>query len=103
MDAARAEIARIGKAPGDAPRRIALAVTDYLVSAWGGAQVYVPKDLARRNARIFDDFTGDNIRDLAVKYKISDPWIYRIIASERERRRMKQLTLPGLPGLEEAS
>ncbi len=98
MEAVQAEFKRIGRVPGDAPRRIAVAVSDYLISAWGGAQVYFPKDIPRRNARIFDEFTGDNIRELAVKYKISDPWIYQILAAERERRRMKQLTLPGMVG-----
>ena len=83
----------VGKA--DMAKHLAQAVGEYLLKDWSGLHVYFPRDIARRNARIYDAFTGDNIVDLARTYQLSDTTIYSIIARERERRRIKQLMLLG--------
>lgn len=81
---------------GELPQNIAVAVGLRLSNAWAGQQVYIPRDIARRNARIYDDFTGSNMRELVEKYRLSAAATYQIIASERQRRRIKQLSLPGM-------
>ena len=90
------ELMRSGIKAGDVPSKIALAVGEHLIVAWGGQHVYFPRDIARRNARIDDEFDGENIDQLARKYRLSDTTIYSIISSERERRRIKQIALPGI-------
>ena len=96
MAIASKELASIGVKAGEAPSKIAVAVGEHLTMAWAGQHVYFPKDIARRNARIFDEFNGENIDELARKYRLSDTTIYSIIANERARRRVKQVSLPGV-------
>ena len=62
----------------------------------GGSKVYFPFDKARRDARIYDDFTGDNIQELRTKYHLSEQTVYQIIREERARRKHKQSVLPGV-------
>ena len=65
-------------------------VADLLASDWGGLNLYIPRNLAvnleRRNAEIYGAFTGDNVQDLALKYRVSEHHIYAIIRGERARR-----------------
>ena len=89
-------LARSGVKAGEAPAKAAVAVGEHLIEIWGGQHIYFPRDIARRNARIYDDFNGENVDELARKYRLSDSAIYSVIATERERRRIKQLTLPGI-------
>lgn len=92
----QAELEKQGVKPGNIPQQAAMAVGEHLVTAWGGQQIYFPKDIARRNAHMYDEYTGDNAPEMALKYKLSTAAIYQIIASERQRRRIKQLVLPGM-------
>ncbi len=68
-------------------------IADELATTWGGQQVYIPMDLARRNAAIFKAFNGDNHHELARKFRTSTNHIYNIIKAERDRRRHRQLKL----------
>lgn len=95
---AQQELTRNGIQAKDVPAKIAFAVGDHLTSAWAGQHVYFPRDVARRNAKMFDEFNGSNVDELARKYRLSDTTIYSIIKSERGRRRIQQLTLPGVRG-----
>lgn len=65
-------------------------VASLLASDWGGLNLYIPRNLAanleRRNAEIYSDFTGDNVQDLALKYRVSAQHIYQIVRAERTRR-----------------
>ena len=70
------------------------SIANELAITWGGQQVYIPMDLARRNATIYEAFTGDNVHDLARRFHTSTNNIYGIIKSERDRRRHSQLRLP---------
>ena len=76
-------------------------VADMLADEWGGQSIYVPKDVARRclkrNVRLFDEFTGSNVAELARKYGLSEQRVYAVIKQERARRRARQLILPGVP------
>lgn len=76
------------------PKNLGRVIADRLAEEWGGQNVYIPMDSARRNARLYDEFTGDNVHDLAKKYRLSVARVYSIVADERSRRRTPQLTLP---------
>ena len=76
------------------PKVLGRVVADRLSLEWSGQNVYIPVVMARRNARLYDEFTGDNLHALAKKYRLSLARVYSIIAEERSRRRTPQLTLP---------
>ena len=73
--------------------QVAKNTTEDLRYSWAGAQIYIPLDKPRRNAKIFEDFTGDNFHELASRYHLSDRQIRSIITNETDRRRMKQGSL----------
>lgn len=68
-------------------------LADELRMAWAGQLVYVPMDKSRRNARIFEQFTGNNHHELAERYHLGVPTIYDILRAESLRRRQKQGSL----------
>lgn len=78
----------------DAARQIAQDIAGDVARDWGGQSIYIPMDLgaqrAARNERIFKEFTGDNQSELAAKYGLSVPAVYRILKEEIERRRTPQ-------------
>ena len=87
---------KLGIAPGDIPNTVAVAIGVHLVDTWAGQQVYFPKDIDRRNARIYDEWReGTKEADLAQRHNLSTATVYQILADERELRRVKQGTLPG--------
>lgn len=62
---------------------IALQMAGY----WGGQLIYFPKGkyvlLSRRDRLIYAEFTGNNQKDLARKFDVSEQHIYRIIKAMR--------------------
>lgn len=54
----------------------------------GGRQFYLPRgkalEIAIRNRKLFQEFTGKNIHALVNKYNISEVQVYKIIKSQRE-------------------
>ena len=75
---------------------LARRVTTRIALEFGGEQIYLPKDKARRDARIFDEYTGDNVLELRARYKLSESTLYQVIRAERSRRRLRQGVLPGV-------
>lgn len=71
-------------------------VATRLAFEWGGQQLYIPFDKIRRNAQIFEMFTGNNTQELAQHFHMSDSAVRRVINDERARRRQKQMFLPGV-------
>lgn len=73
-------------------------VADYVGEAYGGQNFYIPMDMIgrirTRDSQIYDEFSGDNQEELAIKYGLSTQHIYRILRREGERRRVKQHALP---------
>lgn len=61
-------------------------VTTRIALDLGGQNVYFPFDRARRNEKIYNDFTGNNVSELAQLYRVSVQTIYAIIKAERARR-----------------
>lgn len=71
-------------------------VTDIIADTFGGQQVYFPFDKRRRNSRIYAAFKGDNVHELAARYRLSTKQIYEIVNKERMHRRQRQASLPGV-------
>lgn len=73
-------------------------VADDIAEVWGGQNFYIPMDMiakARsRDEELYDEFTGDNHNELALKYGLSVQHVYRIVRRVRERRSVKQHALP---------
>lgn len=65
---------------------------------WGGLNMYFPKGLSLEKhklaRRVWRDFTGNNAAELALRYKISLQWTYKIIRdmrAEESARRQPRL------------
>lgn len=81
----------------DLARRVSERFRDHMIDAWGGAFLYIPKDmgrvLAERNRKIYQAFTGANHFDLALKFGLALQTVYDILKKEGGRIRMKQTSL----------
>lgn len=59
------------------------ALAERMADHWGGQGVYFPQGLtlklSKRYLKIYEEFTGFNHSELAMKYKVSVQWIYSII------------------------
>lgn len=79
---------------------LGLRVANMLAEDWGGTSVYVPKDVAgrltARNRALYAEFRGDNIHEIARRYGLSEQRVYSIIKHERDRRKVRHLSLPGI-------
>lgn len=81
--------ARRGKESAELGRLLA----EYLAMTWGGQQIYIPKDLKFRAARIYAEFNGSNQAELARKHNLSIYTAYKIIRQAQAARRMRQFNL----------
>lgn len=70
-------------------QEVATDLCDYLALTWGGQQLYLPKDHKRRAALICKEFTGGNHAELASKYNISLPHVYRILKQGQQKNNLK--------------
>lgn len=81
------EVLRKNGRSNDDSDRIALEAAEAVRRDWGGGLMYIPKGvqftLAQRDLEIWNDFRGDNVRELAHKYHLSDKQIYSVIAKVR--------------------
>ena len=72
---------------------MALRVTSEMAAAWGGQNIYFPLGQARmvkeRDLQILKEFKGDNHTELAHKYQVTVPHIYRIIKNCKDKQRGK--------------
>nr|VFK16221.1 MAG: Transcriptional regulator, Middle operon regulator (Mor) family [Candidatus Kentron sp. LFY] len=70
-------------------------IARYLSDAWGGMNIYFPKDGWRetheRNRRIWQEHTGKNIKQLVEKYGLSEQWTYAILRRMRKEIREERL------------
>jgi len=66
----------------------ALEITERICKTFGGMQIYVPKghqlEMAVRNNKIWNDFTGSNVEALMHKYDLTQVRIYEIIKEQRQ-------------------
>lgn len=82
-------------------QRLAQRLVQALASYCGGKQTYLPTGerlaTAMRDKRIWHEFTGNNIRELMVKYGLTDRQIYNVLARQRALYKGRvQLRLSGL-------
>ncbi len=79
---------------------IARQLTVCMARQFGGMQFYMPKiahlEAHMRDMEIYEAFTGNNIRELARKYDLSEVSIYNIIKRQRAIHLAK--IAPRLPG-----
>ena len=72
---------------------IGLEETLMIAKELGGARYYFPKfeSLFRenRNTMIYDEFSGNNYKEIAKKYNLSETRIREIIQEEHDRRYMQ--------------
>lgn len=58
-----------------------------IAQSWGGQMIYIPKGrqfvASRRDKKIYAAWNGKNIRELAVTFKLSAPYLYKIIQRMR--------------------
>lgn len=68
--------------------KIAATVVRAMSYMAGGRGFYLPKgnsiDVALKHLNIFEDYTGDNVTELARKYRLSEVQIYSILRQYRE-------------------
>lgn len=76
--------------------RLGRRVTTRIALEFGGSSVYFPFDKARRDARLYEEYTGNNISELRARYKLNESTVYQIMRQERAWRRQKQTLLPGV-------
>lgn len=73
--------------PDDQAKDLAEQLCSRFGEEYGGSDVYVPVGrfwrLRERYASIYRDFTGDNYRELAKKYHLTERWVQRIVAQFR--------------------
>lgn len=66
---------------------ISRAICSRMCNTWGGQQIYFPhgmrEELSERDRSIYDEFNGFNHSDLAMKYKVSVQWVYKIVERVR--------------------
>ncbi|WP_044469781.1 Mor transcription activator family protein [Mannheimia massilioguelmaensis] len=92
IEVMRTELCRQGE-PEDQAKLRACKLAGVLAHYIGGQTIYMPTGervkMAIRNAQIYHDFTGNNVRELIRKYKLSESKIYEIIREQRSlfRRR----------------
>jgi len=77
---------------------VSYEIVDSMCSHWGGQNIYFPMGLSfklsQRDTAIWAEFCGDNHSELAMKYKRSVQWIYKIV--DRMRRAEQSRNQPGL-------
>ncbi len=69
-----------------------------LCAAFGGSSIYIPqfKELAKNRVYrcIYEEYSGDNIKELAIKYEVSESTVYNIVRDRIVKGNMKKI-LPG--------
>lgn len=93
IDVLRSAFARDGLDEAQSDRQARLAVTA-LAEYLGGRMFYLPKGDSLRQAirhdRIWREFDGQNISQLAQTYEVSERQVYRVLAQQRAMRRARR-------------
>lgn len=73
---------------------IAIKLVHSICEQFGGMQIYLPRgeqlDREIENLKIWNEFSGDNVPDLAQRYHKSMQHIYRVIDKMRKREMSKR-------------
>lgn len=64
-------------------RQIGIDIAQRIAQNWGGEVIYIPRNLLmalnERDMKIYNEFNGNNHRELARKYGVSMQWVYKIV------------------------
>ncbi|WP_424405271.1 Mor transcription activator family protein [Pasteurella sp. PK-2025] len=92
LDVVKSELLAQGMTSNEAmeqSKKIIFAISSY----FGGQSVYLPTGTilkkALRNYEIFNNFKGDNIKELIRKYQLSESQIYSILREQRQLQRKR--------------
>jgi len=87
------QIIERGMAEEQVAKEIGAGIAEYIREHWSGINMYIPKgrrmEELKRDATIYDEYSGSNAQELARKYGMALASIYRIVARERDRRQEK--------------
>lgn len=64
-------------------KQIGIDIAQKMAQNWGGEVIYIPRNLLmvlnERDMQIYNEFNGNNHRELARKYNVSMQWVYKIV------------------------
>lgn len=73
----------------DLAAQVAHGIADRLAKAWGGSMLYVAKQhklgICDRDWQIYQAFNGRNHHELAKRFGLSLPYIYKILANFKKQ------------------
>lgn len=74
--------------PEEVADQVAVAIINRLSSHWGGSTFSFPKDISyvtcQRNIELWEKFEGNNHRELAQEFQISENAVYQITKKMKE-------------------
>jgi len=80
--------------PDDRAKQIASHLKSFFYQHWLGQSIYIPFTdntvMDERNAAIYDEYNGFNVRKLARKYGLSEQRVYRIIEAVRAEQKKQR-------------
>lgn len=92
VDVVMARLRRLG-VDDETARQHAAAAMHALSEYHGGRQFYLPKgdtlEIALRNKRLWDEFTGHNVEQLAERYGLTFVQVYNILREQRALHRKR--------------
>lgn len=92
-DVATAAIAATPPALREDARTVAERVVVAIAHFIGGRPMYLPRDdrlhVALRNARIWSEFSGNNVPELAERYRLTPAQLYNILNEQRALHRKR--------------
>lgn len=82
-------------------KQIGIDIAQKMAQNWGGEVIYIPRNLLmalnERDMKIYEEFNGNNHRELARKYNVSMQWVYKIVKKvhkdEVARRQMSMFEM----------
>ena len=71
--------------PDAQAQEIGTAAALRLARDWSGVTIYIPRGLVidEKHWAIYSEYNGENVKDLALRYRISEVWCYNIIKRMR--------------------
>ncbi|MDD0823738.1 Mor transcription activator family protein [Mannheimia sp. AT1] len=82
-------------------KQVGIDIAQRIAQNWGGEVIYIPRNLLmalnERDMKIYEEFNGNNHRELARKYNVSMQWVYKIVKKvhkdEVARRQMSMFEM----------
>jgi Mor family transcriptional regulator len=82
-------VKQFGELPDDKARLVGIEVAMQVAEEWGGHNIYIPQGaklhIASRDLEVWELFTGNNHKDLARHFGMSEQWVYKIVKRVKKR------------------